>query len=39
MNNLYIYEFITKNRTDLIQSVAECLAKAFTEVDILGKWI
>ncbi|MCL2610544.1 MAG: hypothetical protein FWE02_02590 [Defluviitaleaceae bacterium] len=39
MDNLYTYEIITKDRTDLIQGASNCLAKAFTGIEVGGKWI
>lgn len=36
---LYTYEIITKEHTDLIQKAAECLARTFIGVDVSGKWV
>lgn len=36
---LYTYEIITKEQTDLIQKAAECLARTFIGVDVSGKWV
>ncbi|QED46400.1 hypothetical protein [Cytobacillus dafuensis] len=36
---LYTYEIITKEQTDLIQKAAECLARSFIGVDVSGKWV
>ncbi|WP_106494656.1 hypothetical protein [Lentibacillus sp. Marseille-P4043] len=36
---LYTYEIITKEQTDLIQRAAECLARSFVGVDVSGKWV
>ncbi|MGV3465263.1 MAG: hypothetical protein ACO1OT_08220 [Heyndrickxia sp.] len=36
---LYTYEIITKEQTDLIQKAAECLARTFIGVDVAGKWV
>ncbi|MGY0693477.1 hypothetical protein ACW2QC_11875 [Virgibacillus sp. FSP13] len=36
---LYTYEIITKEQTDLIQRAAECLARSFIGVDVSGKWV
>lgn len=36
---LYTYEILTKEQTDLIPKAAECLARSFIGVDISGKWV
>ncbi|WP_391116799.1 hypothetical protein [Psychrobacillus sp. L3] len=36
---LYTYEIITKEQTDLIQKAAECLARSFIGMDVSGKWV
>jgi len=36
---LYTYEIVTKEQTDLIQKAAECLARTFIGVDVAGKWV
>ncbi|WPK10905.1 hypothetical protein R6U77_13555 [Lysinibacillus louembei] len=37
--NFYTYEIITKEKPDLIQQAAECLARTFIGIDVAGKWI
>ncbi|MFB1100188.1 hypothetical protein [Terribacillus sp. JSM ZJ617] len=36
---LYTYEILTKNQTEMIQKAAECLARTFIGVDVAGKWV
>lgn len=36
---LYTYEIITKEQTDLIEKAAECLARTFIGVEVAGKWV
>lgn len=36
---LYTYEIIMKEQTDLIQKAAACLARSFIGVDVSGKWV
>ncbi|QCR33948.1 hypothetical protein [Lysinibacillus sp. SGAir0095] len=39
IQELYTYEIITKEQTDLLQKAAECLARTFIGVDVSGKWV
>ncbi|WP_042475258.1 hypothetical protein [Bacillus ndiopicus] len=36
---LYTFEIITEEQTNLIQKAAECLARTFVGVDVAGKWV
>lgn len=36
---LYTYEIINKEQTELIHKAAECLARTFIGVDVSGKWV
>lgn len=39
VQELYTYEILTKDQTDLIEQAAECLAKTFIGVEVAGKWV
>jgi len=39
VQELYTYEILTKDQTDLIEKAAECLAKTFIGVEVAGKWV
>ncbi|QFF99895.1 hypothetical protein PB01_14280 [Psychrobacillus glaciei] len=39
MQELYKYEILTKEQTDVIQKAAECLARSFIGMDVSGKWV
>lgn len=39
IQELYTYEILTKDQSDLIEKAAECLAKTFIGVDVAGKWV
>jgi hypothetical protein len=37
--DLYTYEIITKEQTELVQKAAECLAQSFIGLTVSGKWV
>lgn len=39
VQQLYTYEILTKDQSNLIEKAAECLAKTFTGVEVAGKWV